>query len=78
MQIRAKVNRYHNAISVYVDVAHFIKIYANFLKNIPRKIKIFYMAAIGQLIMCRNIDEATTIYNNVESYINNCTMRNGR
>lgn len=43
---------------IRIDVAHFIKTYANFLKNLPRRIKVFYMAAIGQLIMCRNIDEA--------------------
>lgn len=47
---------------IRIDVAHWIKKYANFLKNIPRRIKIFYMAAIGQLIMCRNIDNATNIF----------------
>jgi len=47
---------------IRIDVAHFIKMYANFLKNLSRRIKVFYMAAIGQLIMCRNIDEAAIMF----------------
>lgn len=47
---------------VRIDNAHCIKIYSNFLKNLPRRIKVFYMAAIGQLIMCRNIEDATIIF----------------
>lgn len=47
---------------IRIDVAHFIKMYANFLKNFSWRIKIFYMAAIGQLIMCRDIDEAVIIF----------------
>lgn len=47
---------------VRIDVAHCIKMYANFLKNVPRRIKIFYLAAIGQLIMCRNIEDAFIIF----------------
>lgn len=31
---------------IRIDIAHCIKTYANFLKNLPRKIKIFYMAAM--------------------------------
>jgi len=47
---------------IRIDVAHFIKMYANFLKNLSRRIKVFYMAAIGQLNMCRNIDEAAIMF----------------
>lgn len=46
---------------VRIDVAHWIKIYANILKSVPRRIKIFYMAAIGQLIVCRNTDDAVKV-----------------
>jgi len=46
---------------IRIGVAHWIKTYANILKVIPRRIKIFYMAAIGQLIMYRNINDATEI-----------------
>lgn len=46
---------------IRINVAHWIKTYANVLKSVPRRIKIFYMAAIGQLIMCRNTDDAAEI-----------------
>jgi hypothetical protein len=47
---------------VRIDVAHCMKMYSNFLKNLPRRVKIFYMAAIGQLIMCQNIDDAAILF----------------
>jgi len=47
---------------IRTDVAHCIKMYANLKKNLPRRIKIFYIAAIGQLIMCQNIDNAAIIF----------------
>lgn len=43
---------------VRIDVAHYMKTYAKFLKVLPRRIKIFYMAAIGHLVMCRNLNDA--------------------
>lgn len=39
---------------IRIDVAHFIKMYANFFKNLSQRIKVFYMAAIGQLIMSKH------------------------
>lgn len=47
---------------IRIDVAHFIKIYANFLKvAINPRVKKFYMAAIGQLILARSIPKAEEI-----------------
>uniref|UniRef100_A0A6P7GZZ6 Uncharacterized protein LOC114348585 n=1 Tax=Diabrotica virgifera virgifera TaxID=50390 RepID=A0A6P7GZZ6_DIAVI len=46
-----------------MDVAHFIKLYVNFLSDLTKskKVKVFYKAAIGQLILCQTIERATTI-----------------
>lgn len=46
---------------VRIDIAHFIKMYAQFLKTLPQRIKIFYLASIGHLVMCTNIEEAAII-----------------
>lgn len=46
------------ACYIRIDVAHFIKKYANFLKNSHSRIKQFYLSALGQLILCRNIETA--------------------
>jgi len=60
--LNAVVNKIMPECYIRIDVAHCIKMYANFLKNLPRRIKIFYMAIIGQLIMCQNIDNAAIIF----------------
>lgn len=48
---------------VRLDNAHFIKIYSSFFKaaNTLRRIKIFYLVALGQLIMAKTITEAKNI-----------------
>lgn len=46
------------ACYIRIDVAHFIKKYANFLKDIRLRIKQFYLSALSQLILCRNIETA--------------------
>lgn len=46
---------------IRIDIAHFIKMYAQFLKNLPRRVKVFYLASMGQLVMCRNVQEAAII-----------------
>jgi len=46
---------------IRIDVAHFMKTYANFLKNARPRIKTFYLSLLGQLILCRNIHTAEAI-----------------
>jgi len=45
----------------HVDVAHFMKTYANFLRNTRPRVKTFYLSLLGQLILCRNIHTAEAI-----------------
>lgn len=59
---------------VWIDIAHFIKMYAQFLKTFSKRIKIFYLAFIGHLVMCRNIQEKSC--HNIKSNIDSCTFRN--
>jgi len=35
--------------------------YSNFFKSLNKRVKIFYLGAIGQLILCRNIENAKEI-----------------
>lgn len=42
-------------------MAHFIKIYANFLSKVNASIKKFYLALIGQLVLCQNMEDAAEI-----------------
>lgn len=46
---------------IRIDVAHFIKKYAKFLKIVRPKIKTFYLASISKLIITRSIEEAENI-----------------
>ena len=48
---------------VRIDVAHFIKLYADFLSKVTnsRKVRIFYKASVGQLIQCRSMEIATQV-----------------
>lgn len=46
---------------IRVDVAHVMKIYAVFMSNKSRRIKAFFMGAIGQLILSRTVKSAKTI-----------------
>jgi len=43
---------------IRIDVAHFIKKYATFLKDVRIRIKQFYLFLLGQLILCRNEEMA--------------------
>lgn len=46
---------------IRIDVAHFVKGYANFLKRVNRRIKTFYLKCIGQLILAQNLQKAEEI-----------------
>lgn len=46
------------ACYIRFDVAHFIKKYANFLKDSRPRIKQFYLSLLGQFILCRDIENA--------------------
>lgn len=43
------------------DVAHFIKDYATDLTKCSKPVRTFYLAAIGQLILCRELEDAAKI-----------------
>lgn len=49
---------------VSIDVAHFMKIWSKFLFEVfgrRRALKVFYMACIGQLILCTSVDAARSL-----------------
>ncbi|XP_018366817.1 PREDICTED: molybdenum cofactor synthesis protein cinnamon-like [Trachymyrmex cornetzi] len=46
---------------IRIDVAHFIKTYSNALKSTLRPVRTFYLAVIGQLVLCRQIEDARKI-----------------
>lgn len=46
---------------VRIDIAHFIKKYANFLKITRPRVKTFYLASISQLVLARNVEAAENI-----------------
>lgn len=46
---------------IRIDVAHFIKLYVIFLKSLSKRIKVFYLTTIGQLIKCSDITKAREI-----------------
>ena len=46
---------------IRIDVAHFIKTYANFLKDVRPRVKAFYLSLLGQLILSRSINAAKEI-----------------
>jgi len=50
---------------VRIDVAHFIKKYASFLKDVRIRVKQFYLALLSQLILCRNEEMAKTILTSI-------------
>lgn len=43
---------------IAIDIAHFMKKYAIFFKNLGRKLKTFYMCLIGHLTQCTSEEEA--------------------
>lgn len=47
---------------VRIDVAHFIKNYSIALKKYLGPVRSFYLAAIGQLVLCRTIENAKLIF----------------
>lgn len=46
---------------IRIDNAHFIKTYADLLKDVPRQVATFYKAVMGQLIICKNREIAKKI-----------------
>lgn len=46
-----------------LDVAHFMKLYLNFLKTVTKseKTRVFYKACVGQLILCRDLDKTAKV-----------------
>lgn len=54
---------YANLPSCYIrmDNAHFMNTYVKVLKDVPRRVATFYKAAMGQLIICRNVETAKNI-----------------
>ena len=48
---------------IRVDIAHFIKLYVNFISKLTnsKKVRIFYKACIGQLTLCRSTESAKKI-----------------
>lgn len=46
---------------ICIDVAHFIKTYSNALKFTLRAVRTFCLAVIGQLVLCRQIEDAKKI-----------------
>ncbi|CAH1163403.1 unnamed protein product [Phaedon cochleariae] len=51
----------HIACYIRIDVAHFIKMYAVFLKTCNKSVKSLYLGIIGQIIMCKDENMAKTI-----------------
>ncbi|KAK0080017.1 hypothetical protein PV326_008421 [Microctonus aethiopoides] len=56
-----------NETLISIDVAHYVKLWANFLTNKPRRIKVFYSACSGRLIMCKNVPDASE----TDGFLNN-------
>lgn len=50
---------------VRIDVAHFIKQYSKLCKTLNKRVKSFYLGAIGQLVLCRNITHAKDIVQSI-------------
>lgn len=50
---------------IRIDVAHFIKLYSKTCKNLNKRVKTFYLGAIGQLILSRNIINAKEILKSI-------------
>ncbi|CAL1671883.1 unnamed protein product [Lasius platythorax] len=46
---------------IRIDVAHFMKTYSDALKSVSRPVRIFYLAVIGQIILCRHVEDARKI-----------------
>ena len=49
------------ACYVKIDVAHFLKMYSGVLKSASHRVRDFYLATLGQLILSRTLDDATMI-----------------
>ena len=50
---------------IRIDVAHFMKMYANFLSSSPRRVRVFYLSCIGQIIMARSVEMAAEIIKSI-------------
>jgi len=50
---------------IRIDVAHFIKKYVKIFQSLNKRVKIFYLGAIGQLILSRNIKSARVIVKSI-------------
>ncbi|CAG9822129.1 unnamed protein product [Phaedon cochleariae] len=54
-----------SACYIRIDVAHFIKIYASLVKDLPRHVRVFYLGSIGQLIVSKSLKEAGKILGSI-------------
>ncbi|CAH1116558.1 unnamed protein product [Phaedon cochleariae] len=54
-----------SACYIRIDVAHFIKIYASLVKDLPRRVRVFYLGSIGQLILSKSLKEAEKILGSI-------------
>lgn len=46
---------------VRIDVAHFLKTYSVALSKYSRPVRTFYLASVGQLVLCRKVEDARKI-----------------
>lgn len=49
------------ACYIRIDVAHFIKSWANFMRSVRFEVGKFYKVAIGKLVLCRKVEDAERI-----------------
>ncbi|CAG9815527.1 unnamed protein product [Phaedon cochleariae] len=54
-----------SACYIRIDVAHFIKIYASLVKDLPRRVPVFHLGSIGQLILSKSLKEAEKILGSI-------------
>lgn len=62
--IEQYADAYRNTVPqcyVRIDVAHFLKTYSDALKPALRPVLTFYLAVIGQIVLCRKVEDARKI-----------------
>lgn len=65
-KIEEYANMFHDNIQdikvrIRIDIAHFICKYNKLLKGLPKVVRVFYLASIGQLAISRSLKEAKKI-----------------
>lgn len=58
-------------VRIRIDNAHFINTHTKLLSDLNRKVKIFYLAVIGQLILCETLEDAEEIFTSL-FILSNC------